>query len=152
MGLVTRGNFYGQLGGNQLQCTLQDHFFSPWVIFQIMCYDPEEKHVNIQMWTPSLLWEFLELVDCMGLVTRGNFYGQLGGNQLQCTLQDHFFSTWVIFQIMCYDPEEKHVNIQMWTPSLLGEFLELVACKLPRVTWPYEFVRKINAQLMSSDM
>ncbi len=35
-----------------------------------------------------------------GLVTRSNFSRQLGGNQPQCTLQDHFGSTGVIFHAM----------------------------------------------------
>ena len=38
---------------------------------------------------------------------------------------------------MSYDQQKKHFNIQVGMPFLLGDGLELVARKLPRVTWPY---------------
>ena len=75
-----------------------------------------------------------------GLATCGNFYRQLGGNQLQCMLHDHFGSTWVNILTLSYDPQQKNVNIQIGMPSLLGDCL--VAPKLPRVTWR---LRQINA-------
>ena len=45
-----------------------------------------------------------------GLVTRGNICRQLGGNQLQCMLQDHFGITQVIF-----------LNIVLRSPKTKGE-------------------------------
>ena len=41
---------------------------------------------------------------------------------------------------MYYDPQEAKVNIRMGMPFLLGDCLELVARKLPGVTWPLDSV------------
>ncbi len=58
-------------------------------------------------------WES-DILCVLGLVTRGNFYRQLGGNRLQRMLHDHFGSTGVIFSNgVSYDLQEKFVNIQV---------------------------------------
>ena len=51
-------------------------------------------------------------------------------------LQDHSGNAQVFFQTLSYDQQENYVNIRMWMSFLLGNCLELIAGKLPRVTWP----------------
>ena len=52
-------------------------------------------------------------------------------------LHDHFGSTRVNFKTLSYDPQKTNFNTQMGMPFLLRDCLELVARKLPGVTWPY---------------
>ena len=87
---------------------------------------------------------FIRLFGCMGLVTGDNFYKQLGGNQLQCMLQDHLGSTWVIFWTFYYDSPPKiceHWNVNgfsswrlLWTGCLW----------IARVIWPYGYCAVVS--------
>ena len=54
------------------------------------------------------------------------------------TLHDHFGRLRVNLQTLSYDPQEVNIQMwmQMWMHFLHGDCLELVARKLPRLTWP----------------
>ena len=55
-----------------------------------------------------------------------------------CMQHDHFGSTRVMFKTLSYDPQKKNDNTQTGMPFLLRDCLELVAPKLPPVTWPLD--------------
>ena len=93
------------------------------------------KYVDLsQMWL-SLFLSLLLLL----LVRRGN-YMQLGGNQLQCMLQDHFghifFESFIKHCVLIH---------KKWTLKCEWPFCFNVASKLPCVTWAFMFFMGFSA-------